>query len=40
MESVDALCWTGPAPSFAGLCAGVLDAPNMAERAERLAATR
>jgi 5'-3' exonuclease len=40
MESVDALRWTGPTPGFAGLCAGVLDAPSMAERAERLAATR
>ncbi|MGH9156291.1 MAG: 5'-3' exonuclease [Acidimicrobiales bacterium] len=37
--SVDALRWTGPAPGFADKCAA-MDAPQLAARAETLAAAR
>jgi 5'-3' exonuclease len=39
LDAVDDLRWTGPTESFAAVCA-VIDAPNMATRATKLAATR
>jgi 5'-3' exonuclease len=40
IDSVEELRWAGPTDAFEGLCADVLDAPSLAERAVRLADRR
>jgi 5'-3' exonuclease len=40
IETTQQLRWTGPAQGFETLCADVLEAPDIAERAGRLAASR
>jgi hypothetical protein len=37
IRSAEELRWAGPTPEFDELCAATLDAPRLAERAQRLA---